>query len=1398
MRLFFGLMLAVFTCCGAELFHDDFSTAKPDAPLPPGWMRYGTVNSENFTRIVDLDGRRMLRIVDLSQKETGLCRDFPVTPGKYYRATVVFGRYGGLAPADVTRLQLRFDVPGGKPRIAGGPVGLDGETVYSAQAPEGAKKLRIYIYTSFAARMDILLKSFRLEESDKPFAAQDGNVRQGFVPPIEKLKDLCRETPLDRVTIQTGDRYRAEAERLASALEKKTGRRPAVVSDAEKVSGHRILLGSRDTNRVIDFLYRKYFAYTDVTYPGPGGYELRTVHDPFGDKSNFVIAGGSDDAGVREAVARLIARPERVLPPVIDVRTALPPPKDIPSTQYWTRMGYGFPGYGWNTLSWLLELYYRTGDRQYAREFIRLGLHPMPADVPTLKKVNAESFWDFMHPLATPYHYMGHYIVLLWDLVEEQDVFTDAERLAVTRELAKQITHPDINMRYLDHAEKLPPAEIVGDRHAQWSAMMMYVLARYMDRDYPHRVWKAAIKSAEYFHEPMMRPGTWGAPSSTFGWYASSMLNETAQYLVMTGGKPHPEGMLITAAKVYEILWEPGIKSLINDTMSAHNHRLLGTLTGDGKYYFYAADIDWPSKTMKLGQSFVSARDKARVPEELIGKWLVAPMPPAGCRRFGMKEPFDGLTLNTGYRDTLSGGGDRVMFDLFNELGRAPYQLNSLYLLRVDGFDYLTGYVNYLQVLKNGVSGQHIPIAARLRGTGQARDFAFHTSAVPDMAHAEWERTLLLHKRDAAVIADRITAREPGRLQAVLNWQTAQSPESSQGNRIVLRQTMTLRASEVQCSADGPIEPDSAVRIAKLKKNGETFRLSFELKKPFSGRLDIRFLGRMDGAQGVDAAMDGKTLRRGMDVSHAGSDVERTLALGHVELAAGRHTLTLMLANPPGSTGTAIAVWRLLFAEEASAGVIAGAGMTAGRDFHLGETPELKAGESHTFFSVAAANAEAETVAGKPSAALLRVPSGKVLVFAGEFAPFGKGRVVWVDEAETATLGDDFKLTVRPTSAEAKKALSSLRGVPYRPVPAEKIAATQPAYLAEPGWTVGLMEPVVFRGKPAVFVGSGSRAAVYAADGRELLRLTFAGRARSLHGTGKLLLVGTAEEKLYAFDETGKLLWTHIAKCATPPEKQKHYYWYKGAYPGVYAISSLKDEIYTGGACTVERIGADGKVIRRYEQFWGPVTWLAPFRCGDGEERMLSARLNTCHSAELFLVDPKRDTSSSAFQKNLPGWRNFTGFNAMRRSQVVPADVTGDGKQELVAASCGMYSWINLYDNSGKPLAQVNLGGRPMLSGLAAGRDLVVSVDPLRRLMIFDGKLNVRVCRELWFNPRDVVIWNGRLAVLYDNGVMLFDRDGKTVGRLAVPGAQRMKRLTDGTLAVADSRGKIAFFPERK
>ena len=1383
-----------FSLAGVDVLNEEFTSAAPGMKLPPGWTRYGAQDDKNFTEIIRHQGKNVLRIVDLSQNETGVYRDFPVQPGKFYQGTVQLTSLGKAGSEKVIRLQIRFLCKDGKATLAGGAVKLDGVTSFGGVAPANASGIRVYIYTSFNAEMDVALQSFKLEMLDEP-PRTAGNPKNGYVPPVNKLKDMCKVTPLDQVTILADSRYRKDAVRLADALEKASGRRPQILPDTAKVSGHKILLGNRDTNEVIEHLYRRFFAFTDMVYPGRGGYELRTVHNPFGDKVNYVIVGGSDDAGVSAAADRLIARAGKTLGPVLDVKIYPELPADIRSTQYETRMGGNFPGYGWNTLAWLLENYYRSGDAKFAREFIRLGLHTKPADMPTLKKVNAESFWDFSQPLSTPYHYMGHYIVLLWDLVEEQDVFSDEERLAVTRALAKQIKHPDINMRYNPDIAKAPPAGIVGDRHAQWSVMMMYVLARYMQRDYPDPVWENVLKCAEHFHDPIFRSGTWGAASTVFSWFASSMLNEPAQYLLLAGkGRPHPEGMLMNAVKVYEIIWEPGVTSDANGTMSAHNHRLLAALTGDGKFHYYANQLDRTSKTMKLGQSYRSVRDRERIPTENIGCWLVAPLPEAYCRSRNFPKPYTGLTLNTGYRDSLDCSGDRVMFDLVNELGRKPYQLNTLYHLRINGKVYLDGYENYLQVVKNGVAEKHVPLAGRLRKAGTAGNMVYHVSAVPDMAHGEWERTLVLKKRKAALIADRITARDGGDLQVLLNWEKpVTSKVSVKENRISWQNAYSISAANMTLSADGEIVDANNARIARLKKAGDVFRAGFVLQAPFKGDICIRLVNTAYGAGSADVLLDGKTVKQNINVSSSGTETVNYVNLAGLDLAAGKHVLEFRV-NPTAEVRNDIQLWRVDFAAKGNMPGIAAAGMEAGTLWHKGIAPCLKKGESHTFFTVLGEGVTAERVKDHANAALLHIPE-KTLAFAGEFAPFGKGRLVWVDEKETAVLDHDFNMTVRPTTAEAAKALKALKGVPFVPFARqEKAAETAAKKVTATGVKASYAEAVSYKGKPALFIGGLGKAAVLSPAGEVLLKLQVPGRIMSLHGSGKMLLIGTREDKLFAYDEAGKLLWTHQSLCATPFEKQKHYYWYKGAYPGVYAIQSMAGEIYTGGACTVERLSSDGKVIRRYEQFWGPQEVLLPLVRPDGSKRMLSSRPRSGSSADIYGVDPVRNSSSVAFRGTKTGYRDFPGFSSMIRNKVLLADVDGDGVQELVSASSGMYSWIQVFDAYGKVLHQANLGGKPAVTDLAAEPGLIVSVDPLRRLMILDGALNVQYLRDLAEDPRQVLVRQGKIYILDRAGINVFDRTGNLLNRMTIPGAQRMVFLEDGTLSVLDYRDNVYFY----
>ena len=59
-----------------------------------------------------------------------------------------------------------------------------------------------------------------------------------------------------------------------------------------------IVLGNRSTNRTMSALYDLFYCLVDLKYPGPEGYVVRSVHNPFGDGRSVVIVGGSDAAGV--------------------------------------------------------------------------------------------------------------------------------------------------------------------------------------------------------------------------------------------------------------------------------------------------------------------------------------------------------------------------------------------------------------------------------------------------------------------------------------------------------------------------------------------------------------------------------------------------------------------------------------------------------------------------------------------------------------------------------------------------------------------------------------------------------------------------------------------------------------------------------------------------------------------------------------------------------------------------------------------------------------------------------------------------------------------------------------------------------------------------------------------
>lgn len=98
-----------------------------------------------------------------------------------------------------------------------------------------------------------------------------------------------------------------EARGLAQELAGKTA---IVLEDPDpgllrKADGPVILLGNLSDNRCVKELYYQHLLFTDRTYPGPGGYELRTLLDPFATGFNVLHAGYSDSVGLEKAAAAL-------------------------------------------------------------------------------------------------------------------------------------------------------------------------------------------------------------------------------------------------------------------------------------------------------------------------------------------------------------------------------------------------------------------------------------------------------------------------------------------------------------------------------------------------------------------------------------------------------------------------------------------------------------------------------------------------------------------------------------------------------------------------------------------------------------------------------------------------------------------------------------------------------------------------------------------------------------------------------------------------------------------------------------------------------------------------------------------------------------------------------------
>ena len=486
------------------VFREDFQTGNPDkrTGTPAGWNYYHQWKTLGSLSFVTEDGRRIFRIDDASDSgEIGIARRFKFTHGQYYRLTVNARAVEGKPDSHVYT-QITFftgRTPASKSqRIVPPRDGKFHPYVIRHRAPEGATAAVVYLFSNKLGVGAIDLKDVQLEVSDTEFPAPPPDPATSFGGLKIEPRDLHLVTDLGSAKIVYGPGQEALAEKIQAAVAAATGRTPELVPDTkmhtfDKLDSHCVMLGNAETNRAIEQLYCQHHVVLDATYPGPGGSVVRSCHDPYGDGHNVIFAGGGDDAGTAEAVARLveiIGRTKGKPGFLADIRTAkpLPTPDDARNLPVWDAT------FGWNRLSKTLAMLYLTNEKKYADEFLRLAFPDKKAVA--LLKSDDEDFDDPADPLVKPYHYRSIYMMLYWDMVEENPYFTDAQRAAVTDKFYRQLLfwkgHGYQNLYHIFNTKE--PHTILADRHYLWETMSVYVVARYFDRHYPCHASRESLR----------------------------------------------------------------------------------------------------------------------------------------------------------------------------------------------------------------------------------------------------------------------------------------------------------------------------------------------------------------------------------------------------------------------------------------------------------------------------------------------------------------------------------------------------------------------------------------------------------------------------------------------------------------------------------------------------------------------------------------------------------------------------------------------------------------------------------------------------------------------------------------------------------------------------------------
>jgi outer membrane protein assembly factor BamB len=1307
-----GVLLAMTPAKAQEelfevtLQNPSFTEGVNENGAPLGWSKYGGAGKDQELRLTDgPGGGKALLIVDGDRAaEIGVSQAFELKGDETYQVTAKVRAVEGASTVGAY-LQFRF-LPSNQlvqRGLSAQSANAFSEVSLKGTAPPDTTKGMIYLYTHRDPTPKVLVTDVKLVGGLPPPPPPPPPP----VPPqYDRLKNLHLDIPLvedgkPTVTIVTpaSGIYETAAAAVQQAIERPTGAKVPVVSDdspeaAVPIRGNLIVLGNRSTNKTMSALYDLYYCLVDLKYPGPEGYVIRSVHNPFGDGNSVVIVGGSDARGVEagaEALAGILSRASSAKGELsigwteeTQLGKGLEPPTDIKEFETWeASRGYGSVGYfGWTSISKRMAMYYMTGDQFSAREVVRLSF-PDEQAIKDIEEIDGERIENKHDPLAGFYHYNAHMAILFWDLIEESPVFTDEERLKITNAFARQLNHRKGEGVY----GLTKPRSSVSSRHGQWSAISLYCLGRYFNKYYPNPVWAQCMRGGELAFHSLHEHAWVSGESDNLFWYNTGIA-PIFTYMVLTGDRKSLEnGVLRELLRGQEILVSGRARDWALNSASMGFLNKAAYLTGDGRWITYRERTGVDTNVFRLGQSFWPDETlEPQLPADLVGKWSIHHLsrPAWGSRGSGL--PLEQSFYFGSYRSAADETGDYILLDGFNGASRNPYHTFDILELRLGGQTVLQGYHNQVLTSADGMVEPAVAMNAALLYRDVVGPTATAVGEVPDAAFCNWQRTLCHRTGRYAIIVDDLAFRTDSQnMKVTTTWQMRGGTWDGKEQVVRIRAVSPAPSSGFELRSCDPQEVRGG-RVVKMSWNGAV--------KKDERRIAFYLIGQ------------------------AASESPNSLACARVADNAAAVALPQPTLCVAGEYGRVTGELVVLAADHLYGHALTSAGIDCALvksdspveiDWNFTSGMANVVATEQTTLGLSLTSTDKLLVDGEPAEIQLADNICKITLPQGRHVLTGALPETKVHtELATAlerllTEGQKLRTAALATADEQAKPEA-----PELPV----------ALTVQVGGKVADMITVPATEASQICVAEGRNIHLLSAEGKEIRKLQTDGAVRVLRWWDdyNLLLAGCVDEQVIAFDTSGQREWVFTSEMDPAVYEAAKTYWFKTA-PGHEGIHGLytgdfdegKSRCFVGSACTLEILDEGGKLVKRTPVFWGPGRMFLLVAGPDDSQNLLISRWPNGFDG-LAIVNSRTMSDRGRGYVAVPAGHSYVGgWSAQNRTALFYEDLDGDGKKEVTTAINGTWNRVTVYSQTGQPLYNAQFGAGPSSAPRGQMRDMDIA-----------------------------------------------------------------------------------------